>query len=289
LPGGIFASAAYVGSKGTHLSKRFDQNVAPLPALNDTRTLTERRPYPQFNFILNDKDSANSWYHGLQLSARKAYSHGLVGQASYTWSKCLDQDSYDSKATRNYRLEDLDKGRCIHDFRQRFVYSMVYELPFGRNLKGAVKHVVSGWQLNSIVALQTGGQFGVVTSTDFSDTGARFSRRPNRICDGSLPAGQRNRDRWFDTSCFTLPAFRTYGNAGANFMDGPPFHSIDMSMSKTFRFTESTNMQFRAEAFNVPNLTNLTNPNNNVQSVNFGRISGAREARQIQFGLKLNF
>jgi hypothetical protein len=288
LPGGIFTQAAYVGSKGTHLSKRFDQNLAPLPALDDPRPLEERRPFPQYNFILNDKNVANSWYHGLQLTARKSYGHGLVGQASYTWSHCLDQDSYDGKATRNYRLDDLDKGRCIHDFRQRFVLSTVYDLPFGQRLTGVAKQVLAGWRVNAIVGLQTGGQF-TIYAPDLSDTGAIFATRPNVTCNPNLPADQRNRNRWFDTSCFATAPFRTYGNAPSNWMDGPPLHSIDLSLAKVFRLTESKSLEFRAEAFNFPNLTNLGIPDNGLGSPSFGTISTAKDGRQIQFGLKFVF
>ena len=257
LPGDIFVQAAYVGSKGTNLSKRFNQNIAPLPALDDPRPLSERLPYPQFFFILNDKNVANSWYHGLQLTARKTYGHGLTGQASYTWSHCLDEDSYDGKATRNYRLDDLDKG---------------------------------GWRVNAIVGLQTGGQF-TIYAADLSDTGQIFSTRPNVTCNPSLPAGDRNRDRWFDTSCFATAPFRTYGDAPSNWMDGPPLHSIDLSLGKVFRLTESKSLEFRAEAFNFPNLTNLGQPDNYFYegSPTFGTISAAKDGRQIQFGLKFIF
>jgi hypothetical protein len=290
LPGNIFVQAAYVGSKGSNLSKRFDQNVAPLPALDDPRPIDERRPFPQFNFILNDKNIANSWYHGMQLTARKTYGHGLSGQASYTWSHCLDEDSYDGKATRNYRLDDLDKGRCIHDFRQRFVISTVYDLPFGKHLTGAAKLLGAGWRINAIVGLQTGGQF-TIYAPDQSDTGAIFATRPNVTCNPSLPADQRNRNRWFDTSCFAIAPFRTYGNAPSNWMDGPPLHSIDLSLGKDFLFTESKRLEFRVEAFNFPNLTNLGIPDNYYfpESPTFGTISSAKDGRQIQFGLKFIF
>ncbi len=62
----LFAEAAYIGSKGTKLSKRVDLNVAPLPAINDTRPLAARRPYPQYSYFLDDLGIASSHYHGLQ-------------------------------------------------------------------------------------------------------------------------------------------------------------------------------------------------------------------------------
>ena len=289
LPWGIFTQVGYVGSKGTHLSKRVDQNVAPLPALSDTRPLQERRPFPQFNFILNDNDTANSYYHGLQLTVRKAYSNGLVFQGGYTYSHCLDDDSYDGKATRNYYLANLDKGRCIMDARQRFVYSMVYDLPFGKNFTGVARQALGGWQVNTIFALQTGLPFNLFTESDPSDTGAIFAPRPKQLCDGNLPAGHRTVTRWFNTSCYVLPAFRTYGNAPAQSMDGPSDKVLSLAINKSFRLSESANVQFRAEAFNAFNHPNFGRPTADVQNPSFGQISSAGPGRQMQFALKFMF
>ena len=287
LPGDLFLEGAYIGSKGTKLSKRVDSNVAPLPALNDTRPLEERRPYPRFSFILDDRGFSNSSYNGLQLTLRKVYSHGLTFQTSYTWSKALDNDSFDAKATRNYRLGDLDRGRSVFDIRHLFVYSMSYELPLGQNLKsGVARQVFHGWQVNSIFNLQSGTAFHVDTIADPSDTGAIFNHFPNRICNGNLPPDQRTRERWFDTGCFALPAFRTYGNAGVQYLDGPGYKNVDLSLNKNFPISESKNLQFRAEFFNAFNFVNLGRPDTTLESSSFGIISSAGLARAIQFGLK---
>ena len=289
LPWGIFTQVGYVGSKGTNLSKRYDSNVAPLPALTDTRPLQERRPFPQYNFILNDVGNANSWYHGLELTARKAYSKGLVFQAGYTYAHCLDEDSYDGKATRNYYLANPDKGRCIMDARQRFVYSMVYDLPFGEHLTGIARGALSGWQLSGSYARQTGLPFTLFTESDPSDTGAIFEPRPTQLCDGNLPASKRTVARWFDTSCYVLPAFRTYGNTGAQTMDGPSYKVLNLAVNKIFHMSESANLQFRAEFFNAFNHANFGRPTADVQSPSFGQISSAGPGRQIQFAMKVMF
>ena len=289
LPWDLFTQAAYVGSKGTDLSKRVDQNVAPLPAPTDTRPLQERLPFPQYGFILNDAGIGNSYYHGLQLTARKAYSSGLLFQAAYTYSKCLDDDSYDGKATRNYYLANMDKGRCTMDVRQRFVYSMVYDLPFGKNFTGVAREALSGWQFNTILSLQTGLPFSLFTESDPSNTGAIFAPRPQGLCDGNLPASQRTVNRWFNTSCYVLPAPDTYGNTPAQNMDGPSNKSLNLALDKTFRLAESTSLEFRAEAFNSLNHPNFGRPSPDVQSASFGQISTAGPGRELQFGLKLIF
>src|SRR5207245_3546378 len=114
------------------------------------------------------------------------YSHGLTVLGGYTWAKSLDNDSYDGKATRNYRPGDMDKGRSIFDLRNRFVGSVVYDLPFGKSLKGVSKQLIQGWQLNAILTLQSGLPFQVTTPDDPSNTVAFWIPRPNRICNGTL-------------------------------------------------------------------------------------------------------
>jgi len=285
LPWQVLVEAAYVGSKGTKLSKRVDSNVAPLPALSDTRPLQQRRPYPKFGFILDDRGFNNSSYNAMQLTLRKSFSEGLVFQGAYTWAKSLDYGDWGD--IRNYRLSDLDKGRSTWDLRNRFVFNMSYTLPFGKNMANpAGKVLVKGWEVNSIVTLQSGAPFTVGTSADPSDTGAAFNRRPNRICDGVLPSGERTRQRWFDTRCFVLPAFRTYGNSGSQIWDGPGTKNVDLSLNKSFAISEQKSLQFRSEFFNAFNFTNLRNPKATVESSQFGRISGAFASRVIQFGLK---
>lgn len=285
LPGDLFAEAAYVGSKGTKLSQRIDANVAPLPAPGDTRPLQERRPYPKFSFILDDRGMNNSSYQALQFTVRKAYSRGLIFQTSYTWAKSLDGGDWGDLGNNYGGL--LHRGRSAWDIRHRFVLGLTYELPFGKNVSGISRVILDGWELNTITVLQTGAPFHVTTVADPSDTGIIFLKIPVRTCDGNLPPGQRTRDRWFDTSCFQLPAFRTFGNAGIRYLDGPGYKNVDFSLNRRFRMAENMNLQFRAEFFNFFNHTNLNFPNATLESALFGRILGAQAARVIQFGLKL--
>jgi hypothetical protein len=72
-------------------------------------------------------------------------------------------------------------------------------------------------------------------------------------------------------------------------MDGPPFHELDLALNKTFQFTETKSLQFRAEFFNLPNFTNLGLPDNYVEDPGFGQIFSANAGREIQFALKLIF
>lgn len=288
LPWSIFTEAAYVGSKGTHLSKRLDTNLDPAPpSPTDTRSTEQRAPYPQYGFILTDEGIGNSEYEALQLTARKALSQGVTFLLGYTYGKSLDDDSYDSAATRNYRPGDLDKGRSIFDMRNRFTASVVYDLPFGRNLRGFAREFLFGWELNGILTLQSGLPFYVTTPDDPSNTGSIFSPRPNRICNGNLPTSQRTPQEWFDTACFAEPAPDTYGNGGVFYLDTDGTKNLDFAAVKNFTFAGEHYLQFRAESFNLLNNVNFNVPGTTLGSSSFGVITSAGASRELQFALKL--
>jgi hypothetical protein len=292
LPGNVFLELAYVGSKGTHLSKRVDANLDPSPPTTPAQqaeSVQERRPYQPFGFFLSDQGRANSEYNALQFTARKPVGHGLSFLSGFTYSKSLDDDSYDLKATRNYRPGDMDKGPSVFDMKYRFTSGVVYDLPIGRNATGALRQVIAGWRLDLILTDQTGLPFETYTTTDFSNTGGFWSPRPNRICDGNLPRSRRTRLEWFDTSCFVNPAQNTYGNGGVDYLRTDGFNSLDLGLSKDFHLTEHAALQFRAEAFNSLNGVNFGEPGNTVGTSTFGVISSAEAPRQVQFALKLLF
>ena len=79
-------------------------------------------------------------------------------------------------------------------------------------------------------------------------------------------------------------------------MRGPGVVNMDLSLFRTFKLTERFNLQFRAEAFNVSNTPHFGNPNGNVNSSNFGKITATQSAadavgrsREFRFGLRLGF
>jgi hypothetical protein len=95
--------------------------------------------------------------------------------------------------------------------------------------------------------------------------------------------------QWFDTTAFEAPAFGFFGNAGRNIVRGPGIHNWDLSLFKNFALGERANFQFRAEAFNAFNHTNLDAVSTVLGSGNFGQVTSARTARVVQFGLKAEF
>ena len=136
-------------------------------------------------------------------------------------------------------------------------------------------------------ALRSGQPFSV----SFNATQAGwFSSRADLVSDPTLPRSERTATRWFDAAAFAVPAPFTYGNSSRNLLFGPGDIVFDASILKNTKIGEDITVQFRAEFFNMPNHTNLLNPAANISvPAQVGRIFGAGDPRQIQFGLKILF
>jgi hypothetical protein len=75
-----------------------------------------------------------------------------------------------------------------------------------------------------------------------------------------------------------------------NILRGDMMRVFDFSLLKNFKPSEGTNVQFRAEFFNLPNTASFDTPNTNIESSQAGRVTAtASLPRQIQFGLKFTF
>ncbi len=295
----ILLEVSYSGSKGTHLWERVNINSANLPEDPENITpIQTRRPFPHFGDILTANFRENSNYNALQVRVENRLSHGLTFLLSYTFSKSIDTASSGFFTTSHQDRTNLDaeRGRSNFDVRHNFVFSHTYELPFGKgrpflsHATGVLGQLVSGWQINGIVSLLSGEPFSIRVDGDNAAIGGFYQPRANRLADGNLPPDQRTPERWFDTSAFATPLRGTFGNSGRNIIDGPGTALYDFSLFKNIDVGERLRVQFRAEFFNSLNRVNFDPPNNFVNAgAAFGRITSARPAREIQFGLKLIF
>ena len=104
-------------------------------------------------------------------------------------------------------------------------------------------------------------------------------------------------NQWFDTSIYTAPAAGTWGNTPRNFDSGPRPRQLESLALQEFLFNQErgSNLQFRAEFFNVWNHTQfignsaLNGISRNLGASDFGKVTGAYDPRTIQLALKLSF
>src|SRR5262249_29421312 len=139
-----------------------------------------------------------------------------------------------------------DRGNSVYDRRHKFVGTLIYNLPF-RHGSAVVNGIIGGWQASAISSLRSGRFISVtVTGNPANSSGTNYA---NRLHEGTLPAGERNIDRWWDLTAFSIPAQYTYGNGGRDILPGPSFVNLDLKIGKNFRIRERYRLEFRAEMF----------------------------------------
>ncbi|HYP07550.1 MAG TPA: hypothetical protein VER03_15060, partial [Bryobacteraceae bacterium] len=191
-----------------------------------------------------------------------------------------------------------ERGLASFHLKQRWISSAVYNLPFGPEKAmfndGIASKVLAGWQVSGIYSMQSGFPFTINLQGDTAGVGAGTGGifiRPNAVAgqDWQLPGDQRSTSRYFNTGAFAAPATAAFGNVGRNTVIGPGMVNLDVVLARSFSFTETTKLQFRAEAFNVMNHSNYTIVGRLLNTPTFGRVQGQLDPRQIQFSAKLLF
>jgi hypothetical protein len=302
LPWDSVFEIGYLGNNSVHLEglRAINEAIPADPAV-DNRSVPNRSPFPNFGRIQLVDNGGTGNYHSLGTKLTKRYSKGVTALVSYTWAKSLDTSTAirnqggDTLFPQNSYCRTCEYARSSHDVRHRFVTSALWDLPFGKGRtvgieNGVLNAIAGGWQIGSIITIQTGFPITVTNGLDNSNTGAFFDRPDSVGRNADLPSEQRDPQRWFDTTAFVQNARGTHGNVGRNTLNAPGIFSWDFSTLKNFNLTETRYLQFRFEAFNFPNHPNWGNPNTNIASADFGRIAGTRtNMRQLQVALKLVF
>jgi hypothetical protein len=141
---------------------------------------------------------------------------------------------------------------------------------------------------SGVLTFRTGLPLTIGETPDTSNAGS-LAPRPNAIRDGNLPRGERGPDLWFDPNAFQRQAPNTFGNAGVGTITDPGIANIDFAMQKKFRITERTQMEFRAEAFNLFNTPLFQGVGRTLGNPTFGKVTSSQYEREIQMGLKIYF
>ncbi|HEY3456870.1 MAG TPA: TonB-dependent receptor [Bryobacteraceae bacterium] len=292
---GVVATASFVGTKGTHLSDSRNINQ-PFPAeaaqvlagVNVNRV----RPYPGYAQINQYFNGGNSNYNSLQASIRTDQYHGLTLQGSYTYSHAIDDVSGDvpgGTAHQDAYRAFLERGNSNYDRTQMFILSYVYDIPTPWQ-NGFVRALLGHWRLSGISSFQTGTPLNITMSGDNAGIGVSGNPyRPDLVGDW---AGDGTRQDFFNKNAFAQPAKGNFGNAGRNVVRAAGINNTDASLFRTFPGilkAETSGLDFRAEFYNIFNHTQFNAYGTAFGVGNFGQATGARDARTIQFGLRLYF
>jgi len=320
LAPGWVLETAYVGTKGTRLSRSVNLNQPPEGG--------GTRPYPQHGPVLSVASQANSNYHGLQTRLERRLSSGANLLAAYTWSKSIDDaslytglaqaESYTPQDSRTLRGE-----RALSTFHtgHRLSATLLQRLPAFRDRSSFVRAALGGWQAAVMAAVSSGHPFPILRSQSQSGTGfgplGDASDRPDAIGDpmraGPLPnhpdpacrlttaeggkaaVAVRTPGSWFNPCAFAAPNTARFGNSARNNVIGPGVAQVDASLGKFIRLPgERVTLQLRFEAFNLLNTPQFDLPEHRFDAARFGAISssnalGSTPPRQIQIGAQFTF
>jgi hypothetical protein len=301
---------SYVGNFARKMNRLRNGNQGQITGFTGGGAPIVAFPYANLNDAAGDHaflelatNDGNSNYNALLVSLKRRFTKGMAYGVSYTWSHNIADfiDNLTGGAfPQNAYNYGAERGDSMFDVRHRFVSYLTYELPIGKGKKymnqgGIVNGVLGGWQVNTIVTIQTGTTIQVGGS-DFSGTGS-FNPRPD--CIGNARSGASDNPRtgaWLNSAAFAQPAAGQFGNCGPGRYHGPGLTNVDLSLFKSFPLRETMRFEFRAEAFNAFNHANFSNPNSFYAPFtigpggSFGKIqSTIGDPRELQLALKFYF
>jgi len=246
---------------------------------------------PVFSNIFAEDTIANSNYNGLQVSVERNLSHGLMFQASYTFSKAIDQGaSFENEL--NPLNFNATRGLSLVDAKHRFVFSPYWQIPIPKK-DGLAGKFANGWGVSAIITYQSGFPIRMQTQDDLELESSYFfedANTPQITGRVQFLNPKTNGGYWFDTSNINDPAPGTFGNMPHSLCCGPPISNTDIAVEKQTAISERWNSEFRVEFYNAWNHTQFANPDGNFSDFTFGLVQKTREdPRVVQFALKLLF
>ena len=302
LPLHSLLTVAYVGHRGTHGWQVYDINEPTVGALlaNPGVNVNALRPYKGFAEIQEEESVVNSMYKSFQLSWERRFTNGSGFGVSYTLSKSMDNGSnYRDIVPYTYNTSNL-WGPSEYDRRHVLIVNYIYAIPFMKANK-----VIGGWSIAGTAQFQTGTPCGIGTNNDFAGVGEFGSfgcgsegqfwtlNGPVTINTGAYagPSGNASSVKYF-TANVSQPAAGTF-NLQPGVRDSvyqPGLQDWNIALLKTFKVNERAGFQFRAEAYDFINHPNLSGPNLNPTSSQFGEITGKTGlARNLQLSLRFYF
>lgn len=317
LPGTTSLLISYAGSRGNKLYQTHEGNYAQAQFINGQPFWASNAPLlnPNWGSTVVIGSHGDSYYHALQTMLKKRLSHGLLLQASYTWSKMIDdeisQATGDSTTAPSFLANPYnpryDRSVSDLDLSQVFVANALYDIPVRKFSNRLANILTGGWAVSGIFSAQTGIPFtpniAVNQSRSKVNGGSAGNSggidRPNWNFNFTGPLYLKTTAHWFDPNAFSLQPAGFLGNAGRNSLYGPELSNFDFALRKGIPLGvlgEAGKLEFRAEAFNLLNHPNFSVPNNVVFSssstplATAGQItSTSNSSRQVQLSLRMEF
>ncbi len=312
LPSKFTASVGYVGTRAVGQMGFVNINAGPPGTGNSGRPL-----FSKFGLqadINSIQPYGTTTYDALQMLVTRRWGGSQFGTA-YTWSKAINFADNDGGPRIQYLPEkQRNRGPAGYDRTHNWQTYLVYELPFGKGQRwasdGLASKLFGGFQVSGVMSVMSGLPFSIIQGTAPNLLAFGSGQVPNqlnpeiRILGGVGTTSQRGAAAgpYFDntvlgvncaSNCAWAPENGArFGDVGRNTLRGPGFFETDLSVYRTFSFTERVQFQFRAEALNAMNHANFANPQGDINNSNFGFITGTtgpNQSRQWRFGARVSF
>jgi len=280
---------------------------------------------PQFNSVSLNTNIGNSTYNSLQTTLTQRYTHGFSGQVSYVFSKNIGLTNERDLRNRQLSKGILSNNRT-HILKFNGAWDLPFGTK-GYLLRGApvwLDKVVGGWTLSQSMQWISGTPLSFTTAN--GTTGSRVTATANLV--GTLSPGNVIEDNGFvqyfpglKSVAAPFPTFASdtttlqgkftnkmivdaSGNPVLTVADpgkvgnlsqylggitGPSTLGFDLSMSKKVIFRESMSFTFRGDVINFLNHPVWGNPNTNIDSSSFGRITTAGGTRSVTLSARFDF
>jgi hypothetical protein len=245
-------SATYVGQAGRSLLRQ--------EAINQPNSDFTSIFYPTLN---------DSWsnYNALQLQYRRPLSSNLQALLNYTWSHSLDNASSDVAVGVSNTVISAANDYASSDFdvRQSLSGALSYSFP-AANGSSLLRRLSENWSSDLVVVARSGFPFNAVVylgSAMLADQVTRADLVPGEpfwVSQAGAPGG-----KILNVNAFSVPAIPRQGDEPRNDIPGFGLTQIDLSIRRKFPLTDRVSLQFRADAFNLFNHPNFTNPSGFVQ------------------------
>jgi hypothetical protein len=311
---------AYIGNRADDMLLFANLNEAVPNNSAGTLSLQARRPIPEFGDITYSFNGGKSRYHAFQAKFDWRMGSGFSIVNSLTLSQTKDNSAGSLEGTGTgasgnfpapqsfYNIDaDYSNGSYAQPYNN--TTSFVIELPFGTgrrfagNASRTLDLVIGGWQIAGANQITAGEPFTLIYSPTAAfqvsgiqqDFRGANNYRPNVIGPVLVPKDQRTVLNWLNRDSVVIPTdpSQPFGNAERNGYRGPRVWQVDMGAFKRFALPwRTSNLEFRAEFFNLLNRTNFRAPSGNSlnrSQASFGTITATYDPRIIQFALKFNY
>jgi outer membrane receptor protein involved in Fe transport len=257
---------------------------------------------PIYSNVYNIQANQGSNYNGLQVTVEQRLTHRVSAKGNYTWSHTLASSNLDGTSLNNifldYNYPNLEKKqRSDQDRRHMVSASIVWKPDYFNGFNRIVRNALNGWTVSSSIFLNSGQPFTVTDGVDNYFNG-QGNNRPS-IVPGANPHTIRGshaseKAQWFDTTAYCIAGTTTAGvtcpGTGPLNLLGlerpmslsvPGYRDIDASIVRDIQLYDRLKFEFRGDASNVFNLSNLGGPTAAMNSTNFGQITGSGGSNRI--------